>query len=143
MSPQDIPLFTRNLPSMAYKGVYEKQHPDADLPDILEFLKDKDAKPVDVLVELKPLPFDPQILATLQVGEAIHRKADATAQKVRTIPIGQRPVASFANVIRKRTIEQYGGLPRQDAEPVLESKQDGGAPFTTNEGKTRGPRSPR
>jgi hypothetical protein len=118
LSPQDIPLFPRNLPSIAYQGVYEKRHPDEDLPSYLSFLKDKDAKPQDVLVDLKPLPFDPRIIAQLQVGEAIHRKADATAQKVRTFPMGERPPRSYALVIRQRTMERYGAPP-----PPLESKQ--------------------
>ena len=143
MSPQDIPVFTKALPALAYAGVYEKHDPNENIPEILGFLKDKDLKPETVLVDLKPLPFDPQILATLQVGEAIHRKADATAEKVRTDPTGQRPAASFANLIRERTLAQYAFPPRQPAEPDLESKRDGGTAFTTNEGKTRGPQSPR
>ena len=66
LSPQDIPLFPKALPAIAYKGVYEKRDPNEDIPDYLAFIKDKDAKPETVLVDLKPLPFDPQILATLQ-----------------------------------------------------------------------------
>lgn len=143
MSPQDIPLFTKSLPSIAYAGVYEKHDPNEDIPGYLGFLKDKDAKPETVLVNLKPLPFDPQILATLQVGEAIHRKADATAQKVRTCPTGQRPAVSFANLIRERTIAQYASPAQNGAPPDLESKRDELAAFSTNEGQTRGPRGPR
>jgi len=143
MSPQDIPLFTKSLPSIAYAGVYEKHDPNEDIPGYLGFLKDKDAKPETVLVDLKPLPFDPQILATLQVGEAIHRKADATAQKVRTCPTGQRPAVSFANLIRERTIAQYASPAQNGAPPDLESKRDELAAFSTNEGQTRGPRGPR
>lgn len=147
MSPQDIPIFTRTLPTLAYQGVYEKRDPNDDIPDYLGFLKDKDAKLETVLVDLKPLPFDPQILATLQVGEAINRKADATAQKVMTQPTGERPVASFANLIRKRTLEQYGPEPRPAVAEDLESKRDGptqkpNAAFP-NEGATRGPKRPR
>jgi len=143
MSPQDIPIFTRALPSVAYAGVYGKRDPNEDIPDYLGFLKDKDAKPETVLVDLKPLPFDPQILATLQVGEAIHRKADGTAKKVRTDPLGQRPAASSAHLIRERTIKQYACPARNDAPPDIESKRDAPAPFATNEGQTRGPRGPR
>jgi hypothetical protein len=142
MSPKDIPLLKNNLPSLAYAGVYEKQRPGENLPDYLDFLKEKDGKPVDVLVDLKPIPFDPQILSTLQVGEAIHRKADATAQKVRTRPLGKRPAASFASLIRERTIAQYACPPRQDGIGTVESKPNDGDPFPTNEGKTRGPRNP-
>ena len=47
-----------------------------------------------------------------------------------------------AKYIRKRTLEQYAVPPRQTDEPDLESKRDGSA-FTTNEGKTRGPRRTR
>jgi hypothetical protein len=145
MSPQDIPVFTKSLPSIAYTGVYEKQDPNDYIPDYLDFLKDKDAKPETVLVDLKPLPFDPQILATLQVGEAIHRKADATAQKVKTYPMGRRPAASFADLIRERTITQYGCPPPQEARGGLESAvhEKPAEPFPTNEGKTRGPGHPR
>ena len=123
--------------------MYEKHDPNDDVPEYLGFLKDKDLKPETVLVDLKPLPFDPQILATLQVGEAVHRKADATAEKVRTDPMGQRPAESFAKLIRERTLAQYACQPRQEPAPDLESKRDGGTAFTTNEGKTRGPQSPR
>ena len=145
LSPQDVPLFPKALSAIAYKGVYEQRDPNQDIPDYLAFIKDKDAKPETVLVDLKPLPFDPQILATLQVGECIHRKADATVQKVRTQPVGQRPHVSFANLIRQRTIEQYACPPRQPPAEDLESKRDdsGAKPFTTNEGQTRGPKRPR
>jgi len=115
MSPQDIPLFTKNLPAVAFAPVYEKRDPNEDIPDYLPFLKDKDAKPEDVLVDMKPLPFDPLILASLQVGEAIHRKADGTAEKVRTSPMGERPASSFARLIRERTIKHYGLPPRRES----------------------------
>ena len=143
MSPQDIPVFSKALPSVAYAGVYEKQDPNDVIPDYLGFLKDKDLKPETVLVDLKPLPFDPQILATLQVGETIHRKADATAAKVKTHSMGPRPAMSFATLIRERTLAQYASPPRHQPEPALESNRDGTAAFTTNDGKTRGPKSPR
>lgn len=147
MSPQDIPFFTRSLPSVAYTGVYQKRHPDEDLPSWApDFMKNKDAKTYDALVDLKPLPFDPHILATLQVGEAVHRQADGSAHKVRTYPLGNRPVASFANLIRKRTIEQYAGPPRECEVSDLQSNRDEHVPplpFPINEGETRGPRGPR
>jgi hypothetical protein len=144
MSPQDIPVFSKALPSVAYKGVYDQRDPNEDIPEVLGFLKDKDAKPETVLVDLKPLPFDPQILATLQVGEAIHRKADATAQKVRTHPMGERHMASFARLIRERTIRQYACPAQKEVPPDLESKRDDHADaFSTNEGQTRGPRGTR
>jgi hypothetical protein len=124
LSPQDIPLFPKTLPSIAYQGVYEKRHPDADLPGYLDFLKDKDAKHVDVLVDLKPLPFDPKILATLQIGEAIHRKADGTAEKVKTHALGQKPVATFAQLIRERTMAQFAPQPGQEPPPTPELGND-------------------
>jgi hypothetical protein len=146
MSPQDIPVFTKSLPSIAYTGVYEKQvKEEGDLayfrnslaPDWLK--DDTYGKKVEnVLVDLKPLPFDPQILATLQVGEAIHRKADATAEKVKTYPMGKRPAASFANLIRERTMKQYGRPAQQEARDGLQSAahEKPAEPFPTNKGKT-------
>ncbi len=59
LSPQDVPLFPKALSAIAYKGVYEQRDPNQDIPDYLAFIKDKDAKPETVLVDLKPLPFDP------------------------------------------------------------------------------------
>jgi hypothetical protein len=70
---------------------------------------------VDVIVDLKPLPFDPQIISQLQVGEAIHRKADARAKKVTTYRMGKRPVASVARLIRERTIKLYAVPPNAPA----------------------------
>ena len=145
LSPEDIPLFPKTLPAIAYQGVYEKHDPNEDIPDALSFLRDKDAKPETVLVDLKPLPFDPRILATLQVGECIHRKADATVEKVRTHRVGDRPATSCADLIRIHTFEQYASAARQAAAGAVESKQDEPAettPFTTNEGKTSGPKRP-
>ncbi len=147
LSPKDIPFFPKNLPSIAYEGVYKKVDPNEEIPDYLGFLKDKDAKPETRLVDLKPLPFDPKILATLQVGEAIHRKADGSAQKVKTHPMGERPHVSFANLIRERTLKQYAPESRQQAAQDLSSKRDEPEPERSiafpNEGATRGPRRSR
>jgi hypothetical protein len=154
LSPQDIPIFPKNLPSIAYTGVYEKQVVEAtDLqyfrqslsPD---WLKDPNyEKPQDVLVDLKPIPFDPKILATLQVGEAIHRKADGTAEKVKTVAMGHPPNQSFANLIRERTNAQYAPKPPREPKADLESKRDDPEPEPANpfpnEGATRGPKRPR
>jgi hypothetical protein len=60
-----------------------------------------------------------------------------------TLPIPPLTHPSPAAYIRNRTIERYGWSPRQEPQAELESKQDGGSTFTTNEGKTRGPKRPR
>jgi len=149
MSPQDIPIFKANLPAVAYGAITERRLPDQDFP---EWLRDKDAKPVDVLVGLRPLPFDPQIIAQLQVGEAIHRKADGTAEKVTTFRMAKRPAASFARLIRERTIAQYAVAPSQappEANTVgkdadsrdIPSQRRKGPPRQPDQGK--GPRTPR
>jgi hypothetical protein len=139
MSPLDIPIFKANLPTMAYTGVYEKRHPDEDLPSWApDFVKDKDAKPVETLVGLKPLPIDPQLIAQLQVGEAIHRKADGSAEKVITEPMGNRPVASFARLIRERTIAQYAVTPSQ-APSAPDTVGTDGKPDDITPQKRKGP----
>jgi hypothetical protein len=81
-------------------------------------------------------------LASLPEYRALYKIAGQNAIVKGTPPPPPPPKNSHADYIRKRTIEQYACPPRQTAEPDLESKRDGSA-FTTNEGKTRGPRRPR
>jgi hypothetical protein len=92
-------------------------------------------------------PYDHTEIAKLPQYRALFKIAqEPEASFHNTLPPPPEPTKEqmfWADSIRKRTIEQYACPPRQEPAPDLESKLDGGTAFTTNEGKTRGPKRSR
>ena len=92
------------------------------------------------------MPYKPEDMMNLPQFRALYHAADGSTNFI-TIPKPPLPPTSEqkerAERIRKRTIEQYTPPRREAAEPDVEFKRDGNGPFTTNEGKTRGPRRSR
>ena len=97
-------------------------------------------------------PYDHQEIARLPQYRALFKIAqepEATFQNTLPPPT-TKPADSPADLIRKRTIEQYACPARKDVPPDLppdlESKRDDSGPtkpFHFNQGKTRGPGHPR
>jgi hypothetical protein len=87
-------------------------------------------------------PHEPQDLEKLPVFRAMYSACDGSVALVDIPKPPPEPADSRADEIKTRTMQQYACPSRQTAEPDLESKRDGSA-FTTNEGKTRGPKRPR
>jgi len=101
---QEAVLFKSEIPSMATEQVW-KRNPCSDG---MEWMS-------------RPLPFDPASLTSLPRGRALYRAADGTAHFINTPPPPGPSKASCAEIIRKRTLDEYACQPPK--EPVA-SKED-------------------
>jgi hypothetical protein len=82
-------------------------------------------------------PYDHQQIAHLPQYRALFKIAqEPEASFHNTLPPPKKPADSPADLIRRRTIEQYACPIQKDAAPDVESKRDGPTPFPTNAGKT-------
>jgi len=91
LGQQDAALFKAEIPSMKTEDVWKRSPRSGEM----EWMK-------------RPVPFEPSVLTSLPRGRALYRAADGSARFINTPPPLESPGASYAEIIQKRTIAEYG-----------------------------------
>jgi len=101
---EDAPLFAGEIPSMETEPVWRRSPESGEM----EWMS-------------RPLPFDPAKLTKLPRGRALYRAADGSARFINTPHYPEMPRTPYAEIIKKRTIDDYGS---KAASSVALSKED-------------------
>lgn len=104
LGQQDAVLFKGEIPSMTTEDVWKRSPKSGEM----EWMERK-------------LPFDPSLLTSLPRGRVLYRAADGSAHFINTPPPPEMSNASFAEIIQKRTIADYGV---QTGSPESSLKED-------------------
>ena len=91
-------------------------------------------------------PYAPEDLRDVPVGTCLYHPLTGKSKFIDVAFVPEENPDGLAGYVKNRMMGLIARCPptsRRKNEKAVESKRDGGTDFTTNEGKTRGPRRPR